>query len=349
MPVPDATDGPTSPIPVRDAAPAAPTSRPSVDLASARALFLTAEVTSDGEPGTDALFGQWLERKLHMAFYRAADERLIVRGIAPEEPIPGRLFSARYGRAQLEDVYLTPAGSTKSPAAEPTGSEADGDNPGEEELDWEDDPVPGVAPAAEALLRRHPDGFKLSLGNGGRPDDAPVLVMPVGLPDEAVLAPLGDTPGDAWLGAARQRLWDAGYELLEGWERIADGWRAFIRASHVPDSWGWGGTELDQGPYAQLAFDDDEGWGLFIDPTGNRSLAARLAVWLDVLQEVDEDPTEWDTTYFVTLIESALHTAGYRIDFTRPSQRYHHLAVEPLRGNGHADPATDGPAPPRTR
>jgi hypothetical protein len=83
-------------------------------------------VCSTSSPGCIKV-GRWLEHKLHIAFYRAVDERLIVRGVASEEPVSGWLFNTHYGRARVEGVYLNPALSANSGATEPTGSEADSD------------------------------------------------------------------------------------------------------------------------------------------------------------------------------------------------------------------------------
>jgi hypothetical protein len=68
------------------------------DLTTARTLFPTAEDTSEGDLGTDAVLDDWLRAGLNLAFHRATDHRLLTRAIDTAEHPSGRLFRRRSGR-----------------------------------------------------------------------------------------------------------------------------------------------------------------------------------------------------------------------------------------------------------
>jgi hypothetical protein len=59
-----------------------------------------------------------------------------------------------------------------------------------------------------------------------------------------------------------------------------------------------------------------------------------LEVYVEEFLQIDdpdnEDVTAWDAAHLLELFDEALYGAGYRLDFTRPSQRYDYIAVNQL-------------------
>nr|WTB31412.1 tetratricopeptide repeat protein [Streptomyces sp. NBC_00830] len=51
------------------------------------------------------MLDDWLRGGLNVAFYRAADHRLLARAVDPDEHPSGWLFSARYRKAQVASLY----------------------------------------------------------------------------------------------------------------------------------------------------------------------------------------------------------------------------------------------------
>ncbi|MEW2258158.1 hypothetical protein [Streptomyces sp. NPDC047869] len=102
-----------------------------IALDTARALFCTAEVSSSGLPGTDEIFGQWLDSGFDVAFYRSEDRPLQARAVSQGEHVPGSLISSRIGKARLESVCLNPhrhapVGPRNPDPVSAEGEEADG-------------------------------------------------------------------------------------------------------------------------------------------------------------------------------------------------------------------------------
>ncbi|MGV9567097.1 hypothetical protein [Streptomyces sp. NPDC003480] len=102
-----------------------------IGLDTARALFCTAEVSSSGLPGTDEVFGQWLDSGFDVAFYRSEDRSLQARAVNQRGHVPGSLINSRIGTARLESVCLNPrrlapVGPREPDLVSAEGEEADG-------------------------------------------------------------------------------------------------------------------------------------------------------------------------------------------------------------------------------
>ncbi|MET8130259.1 hypothetical protein, partial [Streptomyces sp. NPDC005231] len=113
MPVPSETEPRRAGLPV-------------IELAAARVLFRTAEASGLGSPGTDDLFGQWLDRGFDIAFYRTADRSLQARAVEQRDHVPEWLSNSRIGKASLVAVCLNPcrdASPNEEPAAVPPEAE----------------------------------------------------------------------------------------------------------------------------------------------------------------------------------------------------------------------------------
>ena len=80
----------------------------SVDATEAEALFETAEVTPDGDPGSTYEFDEWLGTDCNVAFYRTADGRLLARTVDRLTRPSTKLFNARYRSASLVSVFPNP-------------------------------------------------------------------------------------------------------------------------------------------------------------------------------------------------------------------------------------------------
>ncbi|MGW3819550.1 hypothetical protein [Streptomyces sp. NPDC005046] len=94
-----------------------------------------------------------------------------------------------------------------------------------------------------------------------------------------------------------------------------------------------GDEALDEGAYATLVQDVVQGWHLVVGSTRHEILKTGSEVWVEEFLQLDdpeEEVTDWDAAYLFKLIDEALHGAGYRLDFTRPSQPYAYLAVSQL-------------------
>ncbi|MEU9543126.1 hypothetical protein [Streptomyces mirabilis] len=93
---------------------------PVIELTAARVLFRTAEASGLGSPGTDDLFGEWLDCGFDIAFYRSADRPPQARAVEQRDDVPEWLSNSRIGKAPLEAVCLNPRRDAPSPGEEPT-------------------------------------------------------------------------------------------------------------------------------------------------------------------------------------------------------------------------------------
>ncbi|MET7763204.1 hypothetical protein ABZS71_14665 [Streptomyces sp. NPDC005393] len=307
-----------------------------LDLAAVHALFSTAAVNSSGQLARRELLTRWLEEGWHIAFYRAADGRLFVRKSNPTQSPDTWAFMDHALKVPLESAYLDPRWTARAePAKEFRGEE---DDPLGDGFDWvpEPDRVPGVVPAHSAVLHRSTQDWELTLEGSGAEGDTPVLTIPIRQPAAAAHSDSSDPAHTAaLLDAGTAALHESGYSLIDGWERETDHWYDYIQASHVPERWGHQDTVLDEGAYATLVPDEVKGWHLLVnDVRSDRWWGADASeVWVDEFLQLDdplEDVTEWDPAWLLTLLDSALHAAGYRIDFERPSQRHTYVAVTKL-------------------
>ncbi|MEU2620832.1 hypothetical protein ABZ642_22295 [Streptomyces sp. NPDC007157] len=114
---------------------------PVIDLTAARELFRTAEASGLGSPGTDDLFGQWLDRGSDIAFYRTSDRPLQARAVEQRDGVPERLSNSRIGDATLVAVCLNPrrdAPSHQADQVDPVSAEPEKAGKAEESVEAEE-------------------------------------------------------------------------------------------------------------------------------------------------------------------------------------------------------------------
>jgi hypothetical protein len=109
-----------------------------MDISEARHLFPMAEITPDGDLGTERAFDEWLVGGADVAFYRALDGRLLARPARRTHPPSTKLFSDRYDSAELVDVFLNPNPLPAEEEPEDLSEDLD-DLPGDEEDDDTDE------------------------------------------------------------------------------------------------------------------------------------------------------------------------------------------------------------------
>lgn len=367
-----------------------------IDLATVRTLFPTAEATSEGDLGTDPVLNDWLRGGLNVAFYRAADHRLLARAVESAERPSGWLFNARYHKAQLESLYTNSPPSKPTCRREPTRPRTSRSRTTMSENTYD---VARLDKAIEEITF-HPETWNQSewrcgtgMGlaghiveqNGDQWATGPEhrfkkeVLVPKDTPSSAsaenylrwyyqrqygTVVPV--TPEGMALIAADMRassllrmfgdhsLFDSGCTL----EEIRD-CRDMLERGEFPGYEDYYGMEdyyydnvikkyyeefaydfrigrdisLDEGAYATLVQDDVQGWHLLVGSTRHEIWkAGSLEVFVEefLQYDADEDVTAWDAAHLLELFDEALYGAGYRLDFTRSSQRYDYIAVNQL-------------------
>ncbi|MGW2821667.1 hypothetical protein ACWC24_11760 [Streptomyces sp. NPDC001443] len=145
---------------------------PLIDLAAARELFRTAEVTGLGTPGSDEIFDRWLGEFRDIAFYRNADRPLQARPVGVSDGVPEWLDNTRVGRARLEAVCFNPSrpAPEEGPAVVSTEDEEWTDEDDEEWTDEtdEDDEEALVCSGTPLCWHCEPDRKRYAKVDNGR-------------------------------------------------------------------------------------------------------------------------------------------------------------------------------------
>ncbi|SNT57541.1 hypothetical protein SAMN05216276_10679 [Streptosporangium subroseum] len=110
-----------------------------MDMTTAKNLFATAEITPDGEHATDQAFDEWLAAGADVAFYRAANGRVLARPAGRSHPPSTKVFSDRYDSATLIGVFPNPNPPMEKESEEPKDPPEEADDEPEDEDEDEDD------------------------------------------------------------------------------------------------------------------------------------------------------------------------------------------------------------------
>ncbi|MGV9565777.1 hypothetical protein [Streptomyces sp. NPDC003480] len=202
-----------------------------IDLATVRALFPTSETNAEGDLGTDGVLDEWLQQGYDIALYRATDHRLLARPTNPAGHTPGWLIGPRYGKAQLESLYINPHPVEAVQTATACPPDGHGDEiSGAETPATESHPGPeshiadpfDFQGAADAYISQADDGeYKIELIDEGMPGCSTYMetlsfrLLPAAAPSssqteqnarviEAATAELADhgyAPTSAWTGS----------------------------------------------------------------------------------------------------------------------------------------------------
>ncbi|MEV6057405.1 hypothetical protein [Streptomyces sp. NPDC052107] len=211
-----------------------------IDLATVRALFPTSETNAEGDLGTDGVLDEWLQQGYDIALYRATDHRLLVRPTNSAGHTPGWLIGPRYGKAQLESLYINPhpIEAAETATACPPDGHTD-ENSGEATPATESHPGPELhiadpfdfQGAANAYISQVDDGeYEIELiDEGGLPGCSTYMetlsfrLLPAAAPSSA------PTEQDARvIEAATAELADHGYAPTSAWTGSTDSFRVKV-------------------------------------------------------------------------------------------------------------------------